>query len=157
MYNLNGYLVKKYMKTKLSRVSNVFTICEFLFLWRNSLQNFSWKNYDVSLPFSSHRRIFRSKISRKSSVDSKISNSSLKIQVAEISYIFSKCLIIRRKILLIPLFSFTSWKIISVKYYNYICYEILKWTANVIGVCANFMYGIYKLRSVILITRLRNN
>lgn len=32
--------------------------------------------------------IEESKISRKSSVDSKISNSSLKIQAAEISYIF---------------------------------------------------------------------
>lgn len=54
--------------------------------------------------------------------------------------------------------SFTSSFFIHiVKNYKRYYYEILKWTANVIGVCANFMYGIYKLRSVILITRLRNN
>lgn len=148
------------MKTKLSRVSNVFTICEFLFLWRNSLQNFSWKNYDVSLPFSSHRRIFRSKISRKSSVDSKISNSSLKIQVAEIYYI----IFFEKYIIFFEVFNYSqknsfnsSFFIHIVKNYKRCYYEILKWTANVIGVCANFMYGIYKLRSVILITRLRNN
>lgn len=147
MYNLNGYLVKIHENKTLESLKCIYDMWIFISLKKFFTEFFLEKLWCLaSVFFTSKNRRYRGNLQLIQRFLTLLSRFKL-----------------LKYLIFFEVFNYSQKNSFNSSFFIHIvknykrCYEILKWTTNVIGVCANFMYGIYKLRSVILITRLRNN